>query len=106
MRRRGAWTQRDVRGANIGACEWYGLKSTRLMDNSISTMASVVVVAPGDRLPRLPGDSQDHERDAEADERIADVEAERHDHCARDDRQADEGVDPRVVAVGDQRGAV
>ena len=56
--------------------------------------------------PGLPRDAQDDERDREADERVSDVQAERHDGGGRDDRQRDVGVGAGVFAVGDERGAV
>ena len=58
------------------------------------------------RLPGVPRDAQDHDRDREADQRIGDLEAERDDGGAGDDGQADVRVGAGVVAVGDQRGAV
>ena len=47
----------------------------------------VVMVAPCDRPPRLPGDPQDHERDRQADERVRASQADRDDRGAGDDRR-------------------
>jgi hypothetical protein len=49
---------------------------------------------------------EDHERDREPDERVRELESQSDEPCARDNAKADEGVDARVVAVGDERGAV
>jgi hypothetical protein len=68
--------------------------------------ASVVVVVAGDRAPQVPSDAQDHDRDRQADQGVGDVEAERDDDRARDDREADEPVNASVVSVGDERGTV
>jgi hypothetical protein len=59
-------------------------------------------VGRGDRSPRLPGDTQDHERDQESDDRIAGFEPKRDDDRAADDAEGDKGVDASVVAVCDQ----
>jgi hypothetical protein len=71
-------------------------------------MAAAVVCARvvADGLEGLPGDAQDHQRDGEADERVADVAADGDDDRAGDDGEADEPVRAGVVAVGDQGGAV
>src|SRR5215207_9469011 len=61
--------------------------------------------AGADRLPRLPGNPQDDDRDREADDRIADLKTEGDHYRARDHREADEPVDAGVVPVGDQRRA-
>src|SRR5215217_1291632 len=61
--------------------------------------------AGADRLPRLPGDPQDDDRDRETDDRIADLKAERDDDRACDHREAHEPVDACVVSVGDERWA-
>src|SRR4051812_8831991 len=59
-----------------------------------------------DGLNRLPGDAEDHERDGQADERVAEPEAGRDRPRAGDDGERDEPVGTGMVAVGDQRGAV
>ena len=56
-----------------------------------------------DRAPRIPGDLEDHERDRETDDRVANARAERDHDRARDDAQRNEAVDAGVIAVGDQR---
>src|SRR5579859_8306237 len=58
------------------------------------------------RVPGLPGDAEDHERDHETDYRIGDVEAESDDRSARENAEADKAVDPSVIAVGDERRAL
>jgi hypothetical protein len=55
------------------------------------------------RDARSPGDLEDHKRDNEADDRIADRYAEGNDDRAGDDSEGDEAVRASVVAVGDQR---
>ncbi len=62
----------------------------------------MLVVVAAHRLPGLPGDAQDDERDREPDERIGDLEAERDDDRAGDNAERDEGVSPGVMAVGDE----
>jgi len=55
-----------------------------------------------DRPPGLPSDPQDDERDREPDQRVAELEAERHDDRAADDSERDESIGACVVAVGDK----
>ena len=62
------------------------------------------VVADG--APGVPGDLEDDERDAEADERVGELEAEGDHGGAGDDAEADEGVDAGVIAVDDQCGTL
>lgn len=45
---------------------------------------------------------QDDQRDREADERVAELEAERHDYRAADDSEGDESIGACVVSVGDK----
>ena len=59
-----------------------------------------------DRLPAFPGDVEDDERDDEADDRVGEFEADCDDGGAGEDAEADEAVDARVFAVGDQCGAL
>ncbi len=59
-----------------------------------------------DGVPGLPGDAQDHECDHQADHRVGDVEAERDDGSTGQHAEADEPVDARVLAVGDERRAL
>ena len=59
----------------------------------------------GHQTPAVPGDLEDHERDDEADERVADRGSEGDDDRARDDPEGDEAIGPSMVAVGNQRGA-
>src|SRR5687768_6444184 len=66
----------------------------------------VSAMSSAHRLPRLPGDAQDDERDAEADERISNVEPNGDDDGAGDNTEAHVGIGSGVVAVGDQSGAV
>ena len=57
-----------------------------------------------DRLPRVPGDAQDHGGDGEADERVGYRHAECDGCGGGDDGERDVGVGARVVAVSDQGG--
>ncbi len=59
-----------------------------------------------DRLPGLPGDAQDDEGDREADQGVAEVEAEADDDRAANDSERDEAVRTSVVAVGNEGGAI
>lgn len=68
--------------------------------------ASLVAMVAAHGPPRGPGDLEDHRGDREADQRIGDRQAEGDDDRAGDDGEADVGVGPSVVAVGDQRRAV
>ena len=61
---------------------------------------------PAHGAPRVPGDAQDHHGDAEADQRVCHLEADRDRDRARHDREAYVGVGACVGAVGDQRRAV
>src|SRR5579862_3208794 len=65
-----------------------------------------VRVLPVDGLPGVPGDLEDHSGDRETDQRIRDRCAERDDCRAGDDAERDEGIDARVVPIGDQGGTV
>src|SRR2546430_16159959 len=51
-------------------------------------------------VPALPRDLKDDRRNDEADDRIGDLNAERDDRRARENTEADETIDARVVAVG------
>jgi hypothetical protein len=59
-----------------------------------------------DRVPGLPGNAQDHERDYQADHRIGDVQTERDDGSTGQHAETDEPVDARVLTVGDKRWAL
>ena len=56
--------------------------------------------------PGLPSDPENDEGDHEPDERVGDLEAERHEQSSGDDSEADQSVGPGVVAVGDERRTV
>lgn len=60
----------------------------------------------GDRSPRLHGDAEDDDGDDQADDRICDTQTGGDRRGARDDGQAHQPVDTRMVAVRDERGAV
>ena len=49
-----------------------------------------------DRVPGLPGDAEDHERDDETDHRVGDVQAERDDGGIGNGAETDKAVDPRL----------
>jgi hypothetical protein len=66
----------------------------------------VLVVVPAHRVPALPGDAQDDQGDAQADERVGDRGADGDNDRRGDDRERHLGVGGGVVAVGDERGAV
>ena len=70
-----------------------------------SVRSSLHAIAPH-RVPRLPGDPQDEDRDGEADDGVGARNADRHRAGGSNDAERDEAVDPRVVAVGDERRAV
>lgn len=54
----------------------------------------------------MPVDAQDHHRDDQTDERVAEFEPDGTYGCAGDHCEADEPIDAGVVAVGDQQRAV
>ena len=58
-----------------------------------------------DRVPRLPGDPQDHDSDDKGDQRVAKVEAKCDNDCTEHDAETDVGVSTSVVAVGHERRA-
>jgi hypothetical protein len=59
-----------------------------------------------DRMPRVPRDVEDDERDRKADDRIGDGHAESYDNGACEHAEADEAVNASVVAVCDESRAV
>jgi len=66
------------------------------------TLVSVAL----ERHPRLPGNAQDHDRDAESDDGVGPRESEGHNRRRGDDGQRDVCIGARVVAIGDEGGAV
>jgi hypothetical protein len=58
-----------------------------------------------DQAPGIPGDLEDHERDDETDDRIADRSAQSDDDRAGHDAERDKAIGPGMVAVRDQRRA-
>src|SRR6266511_881548 len=61
-------------------------------------------IGGADRVPAIPRDAQDDERDDEPDDRVCNLESERDDRGRGDDTKADEPVHTGMLAVGDERG--
>src|SRR5947209_4073644 len=68
--------------------------------------SAVVVVVTPHGVPALPGDAQDDQGDRQADERVSDGSADGDDDRGGYDGERHIRVRGRVVAVGDERGAV
>jgi hypothetical protein len=54
-----------------------------------------------DRLPAVPGDAENDQRDDETDQQICALEHDRDRNGARGDPEADEAVDAGVLGIGD-----
>src|SRR5690349_15649332 len=67
---------------------------------------AIAMFVGGDGAPRLPGDPQNYRGDREPDDRIRDLHTRTDDHRRRDHTERNEAVDPRVMTVGDEGGAV
>jgi hypothetical protein len=65
----------------------------------------LIVGVAANRLPGVPGDLEDDERDHKPDDRIRNAEPRSNEECARDHAERHESVDARVVTVGNERGA-
>src|SRR6266436_2683419 len=59
-----------------------------------------------DRLARLPHDLSDRDRDEKSDDRVGERITEPNTHGAKEDGETGQAVDPCMVAVGDQSGAL
>ena len=59
-----------------------------------------------DRVPRLPGDAENHCSNGEGDQRVSHVESERDHHGTENDSETDVGVGASVVAIGHEGGAL
>jgi hypothetical protein len=68
--------------------------------------SSVAVPVAADGAPGTPGDLENDRGDGEADQRIGDRQAERHDGGRGDDGEAYVGIRAGMVAIGDQRRTV
>src|SRR4051812_19323742 len=74
--------------------------SSQTVAHAASAIHAQLMSAVPHGLPRVPRYAQDDDRDCKADQRVAEVEAERHHGGARYHRQAHVGVGPSVIAVG------
>jgi hypothetical protein len=57
---------------------------------SCRTLVAVPGDADADRAPGIPGDLEDHDRDQQTDDRVANLPAESNEGGTRDDAQGDE----------------
>src|SRR5829696_4151456 len=69
---------------------------------------AIAIFVPGDayadRAPGIPADLEDHDRDQQTDDRVANLPAESHEGRARDDAQGDETVHAGMLSVGNEGG--
>src|SRR3954453_23462042 len=66
----------------------------------------MAVVGASHRVPGVPRDLEDDERDHEPDYWVGGAESRCDEPCTCDHPERNETVDPRVIAVGDQRWAL
>ena len=81
-------------------------RRVRAADRVLQAAALVLSRQPSHGPPALPGDSQDHQRDHEPDDRVGERRAQRDETCAGKHAEADEAVGAGMVPVRDQRRAV
>ena len=72
---------------------------------SCRTLVAVPGDADADRAPGIPGDPEDHDRDQQTDDRVANLPAESNEGRTHDDSQGDEAVHAGMLSVSNEGGA-